>query len=291
MSTRIRSILLDMDAHRPWVIKDPRLCLTFPFWRPYLEVPVVVTMTRDPVEVALSLHSRNQLPLHHGLAIWEYYAAGMINAARNLPTIHITHREVLERPYPTVKALFERLRKAGVEGLRLPTQEEVDAFIEPKLYRSRTGTLHAAELLTAHQQHLCALAEGREKPPEAGYVYPSQLSRHIMQHYDAQEHLRVQQEQSLRGVRHQLEEAHREIGRVGAELAEAQRRAQHGEERANALETRLEQQEQSYGILLNNREEDIRRLYASLSWRLGNRLVRLARTLTFSGGGEKHNRL
>src|SRR5690606_21603475 len=27
-----RSILLQMDAHRPWILKDPRFCLTLPFW-------------------------------------------------------------------------------------------------------------------------------------------------------------------------------------------------------------------------------------------------------------------
>src|SRR5690606_8625418 len=33
-------IILGMDAHRPWVLKEPRFCLLLPLWRPLLEHPV-----------------------------------------------------------------------------------------------------------------------------------------------------------------------------------------------------------------------------------------------------------
>jgi hypothetical protein len=32
-------IILDMDAHRPWFLKDPRFCLLAPLWLDLLEVP------------------------------------------------------------------------------------------------------------------------------------------------------------------------------------------------------------------------------------------------------------
>jgi hypothetical protein len=39
LARRMKSVVLDLDAHRPWVLKDPRMCLTFPYWQPLLEVP------------------------------------------------------------------------------------------------------------------------------------------------------------------------------------------------------------------------------------------------------------
>ena len=56
---RMRSIVLNMDAFRPWVLKDPRLCLTLPWWMPLLEVPVAVLLYRDPLEITRSLNHRN----------------------------------------------------------------------------------------------------------------------------------------------------------------------------------------------------------------------------------------
>ena len=47
-------IIFDMDSHRPWVIKDPRICLTFPLWKDLLEIPVCIHVHRNPYEVALN---------------------------------------------------------------------------------------------------------------------------------------------------------------------------------------------------------------------------------------------
>src|SRR5687767_13467578 len=49
-NSRGRGIILSMDGHRPWFIKDPRLCLLFPLWREFLEVPVCLLVTRHPLE-------------------------------------------------------------------------------------------------------------------------------------------------------------------------------------------------------------------------------------------------
>src|SRR5918996_4521076 len=38
----LRRIVLELDAHRPWVLKEPRLSLLFPLLRPHLEVPICI---------------------------------------------------------------------------------------------------------------------------------------------------------------------------------------------------------------------------------------------------------
>jgi hypothetical protein len=64
-------ILRDLDAHWPWFIKDPRLCLTLPLWQPLLEAPLAVHVLRHPLEVAASLLARNALPIPVGLTLWK----------------------------------------------------------------------------------------------------------------------------------------------------------------------------------------------------------------------------
>jgi hypothetical protein len=75
-----------------FVMKDPRLCLTLPGWRPVLQVGGIETsaflVVRHPGEVARSLLKRNNLPevisvaewLHHTLEA-EYSTRGMKRAA------------------------------------------------------------------------------------------------------------------------------------------------------------------------------------------------------------------
>src|SRR4030095_5761079 len=92
----IRSIVLELDAHRPWFVKDPRLCLLFPLWRPLLELAVCIHSYRHPLEVALSLREQNQLSVPLGLALWERYTLAAFGATAGLPRVLVPHQKLLE---------------------------------------------------------------------------------------------------------------------------------------------------------------------------------------------------
>ena len=89
-----KTMILNMDAHRPWVIKDPRLCVTLPYWKKLLEVPVCVIVYRDPLEIAESLQNRAETipwPLDRGIApCGNFTRAGMLNATAGLPRIFVS---------------------------------------------------------------------------------------------------------------------------------------------------------------------------------------------------------
>src|SRR4051812_41037362 len=70
---RVRDLVRDLDRHGSWVIKDPRLCLLFPFWRDILERPLCVLIYREPLPVARSLAARDGIPIPCGIALWERY--------------------------------------------------------------------------------------------------------------------------------------------------------------------------------------------------------------------------
>ena len=148
----INKIILGMDAFRPWVLKDPRLCLLLPVWRSYLEVPIAVIVHRDPVEIALSLQKRDGFPVKTGIALWEHYAKGIIAHSKDMPRIFVSHQELLQRPVETCQRLYQQLVELGVRRLSMPSEREINAFIDPKLYRSKPET--NLQAMTPEQQRL-----------------------------------------------------------------------------------------------------------------------------------------
>ena len=71
------------------VLKDPRLCRFFPFWRRALETagyaPVIVMPVRDPREVAASLNARNGMAPARGLRLWLRHVLEAERSSRGLP--------------------------------------------------------------------------------------------------------------------------------------------------------------------------------------------------------------
>jgi len=164
IAKRMQKIVLGMDAFRPWVLKDPRLCLLLPAWRPFLEVPVAVIVHRNPLEIASSLEKRDGFPLAYGLALWEYYAVGLLNATRGIPRIYLRHADMLQRPVKTCEALHKWLKDQGVRRLEMPSPKEIRAFIDPTLYRSRPKTQLSP--LSPQQQALALMLQGKQSIPK-----------------------------------------------------------------------------------------------------------------------------
>lgn len=128
-------LVLELDAHRPWMLKEPRLCLLFPLWRRLFEVPFCIHILRHPVEVASSLHRRNGMPIPVGLALWEKYARAALSASSDLPGIMVAHAELRSSPVATVARIHRQLEDAGIGGLRMPAAREIETFVDPGLHR------------------------------------------------------------------------------------------------------------------------------------------------------------
>jgi GT2 family glycosyltransferase/glycosyltransferase involved in cell wall biosynthesis len=178
---RARGILVKLDAHRPWVVKDPRLCLTFAHWRPLLEQPLVFLPIRDPHEVAMSLETRNEFPLELGLALWEKYVLSSLAGSVGVPRVLVHHADLMRDPVATLEDTLRRLRDLGVsDGLRMPKPDAVHAFVDARLHRAvvdsspRKGDDHAAIAL-----HVSLLADGiPDSMPELSERSRKALEKH-----------------------------------------------------------------------------------------------------------------
>jgi hypothetical protein len=187
LAQKMRFSALELDAHRPWVLKDPRFCITLPDWRDLLEVPLAVIVARDPLEVARSLEQRDGFPTEFGIALWEYYAVHTLRNAASLPRVFVPHEAVLASPVSATRALLDGLKANDVKRLELPSDREILAFIEPRLYRARAR--EASVSLTEPQQRLNAML--RAEVPFDPAIEVSANSRDVMARLSASVHHKI----------------------------------------------------------------------------------------------------
>ncbi len=149
-----KTIVFNLDTHRPWVLKDPRLCLLFPFWRTLLEVPICLIVYRPPLDVAFSIKRRNQFPLSVGIALWEFYQRHALMASEGLPRILVRYADLIKDPVMETTRLYTALEDFGARGLRLPSEREIRAFIDSALQHECADIEAYYERLNAQQQEL-----------------------------------------------------------------------------------------------------------------------------------------
>ncbi len=157
-------VLDDLNAHQPWVVKEPRLCLLMPVLEHLLDSAVFVHVSRDPIEVARSVHHRNNLPMAGAVALWETYTLSALSASAGRPRAHVRHEEVMADPVGTLNRLIADLEALGVTGLVAPDPEAITDFIVPSLHRQRSDRSNREHHLNADQLHLADLLDRNPLP-------------------------------------------------------------------------------------------------------------------------------
>lgn len=159
-----RRALADLTSRETFAWKDPRTCLTYPYWRPMMPAePIVVLAYRHPREVVGSLAKRNDFGEAHTLALWERYNHSALHAAAGLRMAVVRYSDLVGDPVGTARRLHDALRSWGVA---LPgSPEEAVGEIDPgRRHHSEQGGL--AGDCTASQQtmwsYLASLDERHE---------------------------------------------------------------------------------------------------------------------------------
>ena len=125
-----RSILERSFAGHPlWGWKDPRTCLTLPFWQDALvDLPEVesrlryVICIRHPLDVAASLQGRDGMEVDEALVLWARYMSDALGYTRGRPRLVVSY----ESFFPGWEDQARRL--AEFAGLAPPSRAQLEAI-------------------------------------------------------------------------------------------------------------------------------------------------------------------
>lgn len=147
------------SAGRPLVLKDPRLCLTLPFWREAIPTTMgAVLVLRDPLAVARSLHARDQIPMTLGLALWDRYVRSAVAGLQGMATLVMEYDVMLGDPAKATESVATLLERLGVQ-LDPRATESAAARLDPHL-RHQTRARDAYEEMAQSQVELFDILAG-----------------------------------------------------------------------------------------------------------------------------------
>lgn len=136
-------VLSNFSNSKICAVKDPRLCILFPFWEDIFtelgfKIKIVVPI-RHPVEVAQSLMKRNKMPLEKGILLWMKYNLMAEYYSRKYKRIFIKFNDLLNNPEETIKRIGKAL------NIKFPktyetVRNQIENFLDENLKH------HTAEL-------------------------------------------------------------------------------------------------------------------------------------------------
>lgn len=146
-----REVLDALYDSRGFVVKDPRLCLTFRFWRGFCPDVVPVVPIRAPLEVAASLYRRNSIPIPIGIALWEYYILSSARETKDADPLVISHHALVARPENTLRWLTAQIASRSAIALEMPKKSMIANFVDTSLHHHVFSTEEQRRFLVPDQ--------------------------------------------------------------------------------------------------------------------------------------------
>jgi len=234
---RMDAVLADLDCHEPWMIEDPRLCVTLPDWAAKIGTPSIVLVRRSAVSVARSLACRNGLPLRYALALWEYYTVSALKALAPYPHYLFALGDLAADPIGTTDALYRWAKRQGCEGIHMPAWGEVEGLV-------RAGEIHrqadaaAWALLSPAQRALEGITDAG-RGARLGAIETSDQSAALLREFGCLATL-SSDVSALKREREALEAVKRALRQEQARLQGEERRLKGEERRLRSEQMRLE---------------------------------------------------
>jgi O-antigen biosynthesis protein len=141
---RARDLVACTFAAGNWGWKDPRTCLTLPFWKQILAPVQYVICMRSPAEVAASLETRDGSSVEKCIRLWHIYTAAAIEQTTGHPRHFIFYEDVVNSARNEVARLARFLGRS--DALERPAvQAAIEEFVKPELHRERTSLINTVD--------------------------------------------------------------------------------------------------------------------------------------------------
>jgi hypothetical protein len=140
---RAQQIVRDQFVGVPlWGWKDPRTCLTLPFWQRLLPHLRYIVCLRNPVAVARSLERRDRFSANESFRLWSTYVSAALHHTEGKPRLVVFYEDLMNDGLGELPRLAEFLRVP--ERAEHPdVRKAVAEFIEPGLQHFRADALPA----------------------------------------------------------------------------------------------------------------------------------------------------
>jgi hypothetical protein len=127
-----------------WGWKDPRTCLTLPFWQQLLPRMRYVICLRNPVDIAMSLHDRNGLSMVEGIALWLTYTRSSLQHTADEERHLFSYEQFVEHWPGELQRLADFIGRPEWAG-RPAVQDAVRHFVDRDLQHYRSSELEAVD--------------------------------------------------------------------------------------------------------------------------------------------------
>jgi hypothetical protein len=119
-----------------FAVKDPRLVYLFPLYEKILqELKIhikIILPYRNPVEVANSLHRRDNMPMEKGMLLWVYNFLLAEKLTRDYDRIFVNFDELITNTSEVISQISSKLSIPLAEKYK-QNQRRIDEFLEPGL--------------------------------------------------------------------------------------------------------------------------------------------------------------
>ena len=141
---RARDLVERTFTSRDWGWKDPRTCLTLPFWKAILPPLHYVICMRSPADVAASLEVRNGFSMEKSTRLWQAYTGAAIEQTAGLPRHFLFYEDLIRSHREEVSRLARFLgRQDALDQPAIPAA--IEDFLEPDLCRHRTSLINTLD--------------------------------------------------------------------------------------------------------------------------------------------------
>ncbi|MDH3442826.1 MAG: glycosyltransferase, partial [Deltaproteobacteria bacterium] len=142
---RARALLQEhFSSEKIWGWKDPRTCLTLPFWNRLLPPIQYVFSLRNPVDVARSLERRNKIPFKTGIGLWLQYVKSALDNSAGQRREFFFYEDIINDSRVESKRLATFLGKPDGAGQR-KTQAQFRAYLAKELQHHRSNLIQSSD--------------------------------------------------------------------------------------------------------------------------------------------------
>ena len=139
LKERGRMLVRDTFANAVmWGWKDPRNCLTLPFWQQLLPEMRYVVCLRNPVDVAHSLAHRDGFSAEKSSRLWLRYVSSALEHSAGQSRLIVFYEDLMNNWPRELQRLANFLGNSG-RAQQIDVREAVQMFIEQRLQHYRTS--------------------------------------------------------------------------------------------------------------------------------------------------------